>query len=96
MPDPWICQVACLQSQDCLTVTAFKVSIKVAATDVRYSARSKFSRSLVHKKSFMSSSFQVRIGTLSREVGYLLWVWINKLGEKLKTTMILGKFKNKP
>ena len=47
---------------------------KGAATDMRYFARSKFFRSYVHKKNFwldVTSSFQVRIRILSREVGYL-------------------------
>ena len=53
---------------------------KAAAADMRYFARSKFSRSLVHKKKFSliwQSVFQVRILILSREVGYLFWIWIN-------------------
>ena len=48
--------------------------IKVALTDMRYFARSKFLRSLVHKRNFWSDaiiSIQVRILILSREVGYL-------------------------
>ena len=48
--------------------------VKAAAADMRYFARSKFSKSLVHKKNFwldMTSSLQVRILILSREVGYL-------------------------
>ena len=47
---------------------------KGTVTDIRYFAWSKFSRSLVHKKHFkldMTSSFQVNIRILSREVGYL-------------------------
>ena len=69
---------------------------EAAATDMRYFARSKFSRSLVHKKNFsliwqvVFKSGYVRI--LSREVGYLL----NELGEKSRATIILGKFVNKP
>ena len=55
--------------------------LKGAATDMRYFARRKFSRGLVHKKSFslivFKSSFQDRIHVLSREVGYLSWVWMN-------------------
>ena len=48
--------------------------MKAAVTDMRYFARSKVSRSLVHKKKFwldMTSSLQVRIRILPREVGYL-------------------------
>ena len=47
---------------------------------MRCFARSKLSRSLVHLKIFgfdMTSSFQVRILILSREVEHLFWVWIN-------------------
>ena len=52
-------------------ITAITSNIKGAVTDMRYFGRSKFSRSLVHKKNF-SSSFQFRIDILSGEVGYLL------------------------
>ena len=54
--------------------------MKAATTDMRCFARSKLSRSLVHLKIFgfdMTSSFQVRILILSREVEHLFWVWIN-------------------
>ena len=54
--------------------------MKGAATDVRYFARSKFSRSLVHKKN-------VKRGTL---------LSFNELGEKSRETIILGKFTSKP
>ena len=57
-------------------------SVKAAAADMRYFTRGKFSRSLVHMKNFgvdMTSSFQVRILILSREVGYLFCI---ELGEK--------------
>ena len=55
-------------------------SIKAATTDMTCSVRSKLSRSLVHLKIFgfdMTTSFQVRILILSREVEHLFWVWIN-------------------
>ena len=52
--------------------------LKVAATDIKYFARSTFSRRLVLKKNFsLTSSSQLRIRILSREVGYLFWVWID-------------------
>ena len=52
--------------------------LKSAATDIRYFARRKFSRSLVHNnfELDMTSSFQVRIHILSRKVGYLFWAWM--------------------
>ena len=65
---------------------------KGAATDMRYFARSKFSRSLVHKKHFsliwpvddkdMYFAKRGRIPLLS----------LNELGEKSHATIILGKF----
>ena len=55
----------------------------------------------------MTCSFVVRILILSREVGYLFWVWINskknhkrqlhsvtELGEKSQTATVLGNFIN--
>ena len=53
--------------------------LKSAATDIKYFARRKFSRSLVHNnfELDMTSSFQVRIHILSRKVGYLFWAWMN-------------------
>ena len=42
----------------------------------------------------MTSSFQVRILTLLREVGIPLFS-LNELGEKLRATTIIGKFVNK-
>ena len=39
----------------------------------------------------MTSSFQVRMRILSREVEYL-YLSLNKLGEKFRATIILGKF----
>ena len=71
-----------------LTAIASK-PFKGTVTDMRYFARSKFPRSLVHKKKFSLifwSSFQVRICILS----------LNELREKLRAAMILGKFVNKP
>ena len=66
------------------------------ATDTRYFARNKVSGSLVHKKKFWldkTSSFQVRILILPKELGYLLS--LNEFGEKSRATMMLGKL-NKP
>ena len=54
--------------------------MKGAATDVRYFARSKFSRSLVHKKNVKRGTF----------------LSFNELGEKSRETIILGKFTSKP
>ena len=71
--------------------------IKIEATDIRHITRSKFSRSLVHKKKVffdMASSFQVRIHILSREFGYLLS--LNEFREKLRATLIFGKYVKKP
>ena len=63
---------------------------------MRYFARSKFSRSSQEKfKLDMTSSFQVRIRILSREVGLAL-LNSNELGEKSRATLILGIFVNKP
>ena len=42
----------------------------------------------------MTTSFQVTICILSREVGYLFWV--NEVGEKSQATIIRDKFVNKP
>ena len=43
----------------------------------------------------MTSSLQVRMRILSREVGYL-FLSLNELGENSAWTTILGKFVNKP
>ena len=43
----------------------------------------------------MTSSFQVRISILLREVGYLFQS-LNELAEKSQTTIIFGKYVNKP
>ena len=52
--------------------------LKVAVTDMRNFATSKFFGSLVHKKNFgMLSCFQVRILILWREVGCLFSFWMN-------------------
>ena len=71
-------------------------NFKGAVTDMRYFARSKVSRSLVHKKHFsliwpvddkdMYFAKRGRIPLLS----------LNELGEKSHPTIILGKFVNKP
>ena len=50
-----------------------KKSFKATVTDMRYFARSTFSRSLVHKKKFwcdMTNSLQVRVLILSKKGGY--------------------------
>ena len=47
--------------------------------DMRYFVKSKFLWSLIHKKNFsldMTSSLQVRILILSKEIGYFLWIWM--------------------
>ena len=54
---------------------------------MRYFPGSKLSRSLVHMKHFefdITSSFQVKILILSREVGHPFWVWMKseKSGKK--------------
>ena len=62
--------------------------INAATTVMRYYARSTFFWEFSSKGNFwldMTSSFQVRIPLLS----------LDKLGEKLPATIILGKFENK-
>ena len=60
--------------------------LKVAATDMRYFARSKFSTSLVHKKSF---SLILQVVFKKRRVPLLS---LNELAEKSPATIIIGKF----
>ena len=40
----------------------------------------------------MTSSFQVRVRILSREVARILLLSLNELGQKSRATIILGKF----
>ena len=54
--------------------------LQIAATDMRYFARSKFSKSLVYTSDFSwiwQVSFQARVCILSKEVGYLFWIWMD-------------------
>ena len=70
------------------------LSLKAAATDMRYFATSTFSMSLVHKKNV---SF---ICQLVFKLGYLFCQErgkipsLNEIGEKSQATIILGKFVN--
>ena len=65
----------------------------VVVTGMRYFAKSKLSRILVHKKVCldMTSNPQVKILILSREV-----LSLNELSKKLRTTIILRNFVNNP
>ena len=72
------------------------VGFKAAVTDIRYFARSKFSRSLVHKKNFdliWQVAFKLKTFFVSgRRIPLLS---LNKLGEVTQTTIILCNFVNK-
>ena len=73
-----------------------KFSIKGAATDMRYFARSKFSRSIVHKKYFSliwQLVFKLRYYFVRR--GRIPLLNLNELREKSRATIIVGKFVNK-
>ena len=73
-------------------------SIKVTATDIRYFLRSKFSRSLVHKKNFSliyDKQFSSQ-DTYFVKRDRIPVLSLNELGKKSQATIILGKFKNKP
>ena len=71
--------------------------LKVAATDMRYLARSKLSRCLVHKKNF-SLMWQVvfKLGYLFVKRCRIPFLSLNELGEKSQATIILGEFVNNP
>ena len=67
--------------------------VKVPATDMRYFATTKFSGSLVYKNNF-SLMWEVvfKLGYLESFVtrGRIPLLSLNKLGEKLQATIILG------
>ena len=69
------------------------INNKGAATDMRYFARSKFSRSLVYKKNF-SLRWQVvfKLGYVFCQIGYLFWVWMNsrQICKQAKTKLSLA------
>ena len=72
--------------------------LKAAATDMKCFARSKFSRSLVHKKNSGSTCQVVvtfRILTFVKR-GSIPLLSLNELGEKSPATKTLGKFVSKP
>ena len=71
--------------------------LKGAATGMRYFARSKFSRNLVHKKRLAwydkyFSSYDMYLVKRGR----IPFLSLNELGEKLQAKLILCKFVNKP
>ena len=78
-----------------LSKTRSWVNIKVAATDVRYFARSKFSRSLVYKKNF-SLILQVIYDTYFVKKCRICLLSLSELGKKSQGTIILDKFVSKP
>ena len=70
-------------------------NVKVAATDMRYFAKSTFFGSLAHKKNF-GLIWQVLF-----KLGYFFCqgtplLSLNELEEKLRATIIIGKSVNKP
>ena len=69
-------------------------NLKDAATDMRYFARSKFSRSLVHQKNF-SLICQV-VFKLGYVYGRIPPMSLSELGEKSRATIIVDKFANNP
>ena len=70
--------------------------IKAAATGMRYFARSKFFGSLVHNKNFgLIWQVVLKLRYLFCQ-GRLPLLSLNELGKKSQTTIILGKFVNKP
>ena len=70
---------------------------KVAAADMRYFARSKFSKSVVHKKHF-SVIWQVvlKLDAYFVKSGRIPLLTLSELGEKSQVTIILSNFVNKP
>ena len=76
-----------------MNLTAICFFIKDAASVITYFARSKFSRSLFHKKNFILISqvvFELRTHFVNRD--RILLLSLNELGEKLRVTIIIGKF----
>ena len=88
-------------SNSCTWISGMPISWKILGFSFLLvfkgaTARSKFSRSLVHKKNF-SLIWEVvfKLGYIfCQAIGYLFWVWMNS--EKSQGTIILGKFVNKP
>ena len=74
-----------------------EVTFKVAATDMKYFARSKFSRSLVYKRNFSLIWLVVfKLGyVFFVNRGRILLLSLSELGEKSQATVILSKFVNK-
>ena len=63
---------------------------------MRYFARSKFSRSLVHKKNFSLIGYVViKLGYVFTKRVRIPLFRLNELGEKSQATIIFGKFVNK-
>ena len=82
-----------IYTQGCLSSRS---NIKAAATDVTYFARSKFSRSIVHKKDIILTwQLVFKLGYLFYKGGRIPLISLNELGEKSQATIILGKFVNK-
>ena len=84
-----------MQQEPTLSVESFL--IKAAATNMGYFARSKFSRSLVHKKNF-SLIWQVifKLGYLFYQERYDTSSEFEWTRRKSQVTIIIGKFVNKP
>ena len=71
--------------------------IKGTVTDMRYFARSKLSRSLVHKKNFsLTRQLVFKLRYLFFKRGSIPLLSLNELCEKSQVTKILGKFVIKP
>ena len=68
---------------------------QVAATNMRYFAGSKYSRSLVHKKMF-GLMWQVVFNKYFVKRGRITLSSFNELSHKSSATIIFGKFANKP
>ena len=93
--------VSCKKDNPLLKLTLQKKylkekSLKDGATAMSYFTTSKFLESLVHTQNWldMLSSFQVNIPNVKG--GRIPFLGLNELGEKSDTTIIFGKFVNKP